>query len=67
MNNKFTRLTLEQDDLKLSWEVPNKDVSAIEMVEAFHTLMIGMTFVEQTFFDTLAKYLSENSNYKVTK
>jgi hypothetical protein len=67
MNNKFTRLTLEQDDLKLSWEVPYKDVIATEMVEAFHTLMIGMTFTEQTFFDTLAKYLSENSNYKVTK
>lgn len=67
MNTKFTRLTLEQDDLKLSWEVPNKDVSATEMLEAFHALMIGMTFVEQTFFDTLAKYLSEKSNYKVTK
>ena len=67
MNNQFTRLTLEQNDLKLSWEVPYKDVNATEIVEAFHALMIGMTFVEQTFFDTLAKYLSENSNYKVTK
>ena len=64
--NKFTRLTLEQDDLKVTWEVPYNDVSGEDMMQAIRTIMIGMTFNESTVESAMASYLEEHSNeYKV--
>ena len=36
-NKKFTRLILEQNDLRLVYEVPYDD-----MVQALRTIMVGM-------------------------
>ena len=56
---KFTRLTIEQSDKKVVWEVPYEDVSASDMMEAINTLMIGITFTPETVLHAMAGYLEE--------
>lgn len=58
-NNRFTRLTVEQPDLKVVWEVPYEDVSGGDMVNALKTLMIGMTFSLNSIPDIFADWLRE--------
>ena len=60
-SKKFTRLTLEQNDLKLVWEVPYKDVTGEDMLQAIYTLMVGMTFNEKIIFNSMANFLMENA------
>ena len=60
--NKFTRLTLEQNDLKVTWEVPYDDVNGEDMMQAIRTIMIGMTFHENTIESAMADYLHEYSD-----
>ncbi len=64
MNNtdKFTRLTLEQNDRKVVWEVPYDDVTGEDMMQAIRTIMIGMTFHEHTIESAMADYLHEHSD-----
>ena len=42
---QFTRLTLEQPNLKVTWEVPYTDVNMGDMFDAFKTILVGMTFL----------------------
>lgn len=43
--NSFTRLTVEQAELKVTWEVPYSDVSMDDMIDGFKTILVGMTFL----------------------
>lgn len=63
---KFTRLTLDQNNLHVVWEVPYDDVTGEEMLQALRTLMIGMTFNDLTIESSMASYLEEHSdNYDI--
>lgn len=42
---QFTRLTVEQPNLKVTWEVPYTDVNMNDMFDAFKTILVGMTFL----------------------
>ncbi len=59
---KFTRLTLEQDDRKIVWEVPYDDVTGDDMMQAIRTIMIGMTFCEDTIELSMVSYLYQYSD-----
>lgn len=58
--NKFTKLTLEQPDKKITWEIPHDDISASELCEALYSLMIGFTFAPQTVITGMKNFLAEN-------
>lgn len=61
-NNKeerFTRLTIEQTNKKIVWEVPYEDVGGDELMHAINTLMIGMTFSPETVLQSMAGFLEE--------
>ena len=58
--NKFTKLTLEQQDRKLTWEVPYEDVSVTEICEALYGILIGMTFAPETVAKGMKNFLEEN-------
>jgi hypothetical protein len=65
---KFTRLTLDQKDLHIVWEVPYDDVSGDDMLNAIRTIMIGMTFSDLGIEKTMADYLRDHySNYDVVE
>lgn len=59
--DKFTRLTVEQPDFKVSWEVPYEDVTIDEMLNGFNTLMIGITFLPETVKKGMAEWLMEHA------
>ena len=59
--NKFTRLTVEQSDKKITWEVPYEDVDGELMVDAFKTLLVGMTFNPNSIPNILANWLMSNA------
>lgn len=61
-NNKFTRLTLEQNCRKIVWEIPYDDPNGEDMMEAIRTIMIGMTFSDKTVESSMAGYLNEHSD-----
>lgn len=59
-NDKFTRLTVEQSDRKLIWEVPYEDVGGEEVVQACASLMFGLTFLPITIIQSMRDYVEEN-------
>ena len=61
---QFTRLTLEQSDKKIVWEVPYEDVDGCDdMIHAIYTIMIGMTFGSDTIYSAMASYLNERAKH----
>lgn len=64
-NVKFTKLTLEQNDLKVTWEVPYDDVNGTDMMKAIRTIMIGMTFSDKSVANSMASFLEEYYDYSV--
>jgi hypothetical protein len=62
-SKKFTRLTLEQNDLKLVWEVPYGDVNGEDMMHTIHTLMIGMSFCDKAVFNSMVSFLMEHAGH----
>lgn len=61
-NKKFTRLTIEQPDFKVIWEKPYEDVDIYEMLDAFNTLMLGITFTQKTVYSGMANWLNEHAD-----
>ena len=60
-NKPFTRLTLEQSDVKIVIEKPYEDVSGNEMVEMLETIMVGMTFLPETVYKSMKDRVEELS------
>lgn len=60
--DKFTRLTLEQSDKKMTWEMPYEDIGADDLLEAFNSLMIGFTWHQKTIYDAMVGYLQEHAS-----
>jgi len=56
-DKKFTRLTVEQSNKKIVWEVPYEDVDGEDMMAAINTLMVGMTFHPNTVLHCMAGFL----------
>lgn len=60
-NKPFTRLTLEQSDIKIVIEKPYEDISGNEMVEMLETIMVGMTFLPETVYKSMKDRVEELS------
>lgn len=56
---QFTRLTLENNDVKIVYELPSYDCNGEDMMHAIYTIMIGMTFLPRTIYNSMAEYLRE--------
>lgn len=61
--NKFTRLTLEQSDKKITWEVPYEDATGEDLVQAFYSLMIGLTFLPTTIRQSMQEFVEDDFNF----
>ena len=57
---KFTKFTVEQSGHKIVYELPYEDVTGEDIMHAVKTLMIGMTFFEDTVYASMANYLEQN-------
>lgn len=61
---KGTKLTLEIDGVKVSWESPHSDHSVDELFEAFRGLCVTHTFIEDSFISACEEYLEERQYLK---
>ena len=56
---QFTRLTVEQPNLKVTWEVPYTDVNMNDMFDAFKTILVGMTFLPSQAEESVDEFKEE--------
>ena len=57
---EFTRITAETSgQKKITIEFPYPDVSIGDMCQAFRTIMVGMTFTDDSAGAMIASYLEE--------
>ncbi len=61
--DKFTRLTLEQSDKKITWEVPYEDATGEDLVQAFYALMIGISFLPVTIRQSMREFVEDDYNF----
>lgn len=68
-NEKFTRLTVEQQDCKIIYELSYDDINTEDLLQGLKTLMIGMSFSENTIYKGMVDFLSDNcaDKYEIIK
>lgn len=68
-NEKFTRLTVEQQDCKIVYELSYDDINTEDLLQGLKTLMIGMSFSENTIYKGMVDFLSDNcaDKYEIIK
>ena len=59
--DRFTRLTLEQSDRKIVIERPYEDVNGDDMMQMLETIMVGMTFFQETIYRSMKDRVKELS------
>lgn len=66
--NQLTRLTLECGDRKVSWEMPYTDIGIDDLIDAFYSLCIGITFFPKTVENGFSNWVEEHvTNDKVVE
>lgn len=57
----MTKLSLKIDEEKISWEVPAKDLSTLELISAFYNIMLGQSFTKESILAGMAEFINEES------
>ena len=57
--NPLTRITIENYENKVSWEVPYNDVNLEDMFNAFVGLMVSLTWNQEQIIDYMREYYEE--------
>lgn len=65
---EFSRFTVEISDReKITVEFPTPDVTVDDVCQAFRTIMVGMTFTDETAGEMIASYLEEHYGNRYNK
>lgn len=57
---EFTKITAEVSGReKITFEIPTQDATVSDICQAFRTIMVGMTFTDETAGEMIASYLEE--------
>lgn len=65
--HKGSKINLEIDGIKTSWESPDRDCTIEELIEAFFGLCIAQTYVPASIYDTCANWVENNRFQYATK
>lgn len=58
---EFTKITAEVSGReKIIFEIPTQDATVSDICQAFRTIMVGMTFTDETAGKMIASYLEEH-------
>jgi len=55
----MTKLSLEINGEKISWEVPEEDLSTFELANGFYQIMLGNSFNDKSILAGLAKLINQ--------
>ena len=58
----MTKLSLEINEEKISWEVPAEDLSTLELISVFCNMMLGQHFTKESILAGMAGFIGEESN-----
>lgn len=58
----LTKLTLQVGDEKISWEKPEDDYYAIDIVDGFYRVMLGTTFSRETILKAMQKFINNGGS-----
>lgn len=47
-------------DEKISWERPEDDYCAIDIVDGFYKVMLGATFLNETILENMQKFVNND-------
>lgn len=57
---EFTKITAEVSGKeKITFEIPTQDATVSDICQAFRTIMVGMTFTDESVGEMIASYLEE--------
>ncbi len=57
---EFTKITAEVSGReKITYEIPTQNATVEDICQAFRTIMVGMTFTDETAGEIIASYLEE--------
>ena len=57
---EFTKITAEVSGMeKITYEIPTQNATVEDICQAFRTIMVGMTFTDETAGEIIASYLEE--------
>lgn len=60
MEEKYTKLTLEIDGIKVSWESPYDDHTVDDIMQALRGLLVSHTFLDESFVKVCGDLYEEN-------
>ena len=59
-----TKLSLTTYNETISWEVPEEDITATEIVNGFYRIMIGATFSHEVVLSAMKKFIDTEEFYE---
>ena len=57
----MTKLSLEIDGEKISWEVPEEDLSTLELIGGFYNIILGQNFTKESILAGMATFINQES------
>lgn len=57
----MTKLSLEIDEKKISWEVPEEDLNTLELTKGFYQILLGHDFYRDNILAGFAKFINMES------
>ena len=57
----MTKLSLEIDGEKISWEVPEEDLSTLELINGFYNIVLGQNFTKESILAGMATFINQES------
>ena len=57
----MTKLSLEINEEKISWEVPAEDLNTLELIDGFYNMMLGQHFTKESILAGMAVFINEES------
>ena len=58
----MTKLSLEINEEKISWEIPAEDLNTLELINGFYNMMLGQHFNKESILAGMAVFINEESN-----
>ena len=62
MGTKYTRLSLEQEGRRITYEVLYEDVSGETMMDGIYTILLGMGFPPETVLRLFIQFIELNGS-----
>ena len=57
----MTKLSLEINEEKISWEIPAEDLNTLELINGFYNIVLGQNFTKESILAGMATFINQES------